>query len=126
MVVAAAAAAVIVVAVAILSFAAADTSPSPSPDCRRYMRTWFFIDVFSVVPLDYVCLLLGALLQNSFGNSLVDLSASMRLTRMIRFARCVARVCGRSLETPPLALARSLHHREHSDCAVRAHAVSRC
>eukprot|EP01052_Picozoa_sp_SAG31_P002277 SAG31_NODE_79_length_27235_cov_6.268868_6_plen_782_part_00 len=50
----------------------------------RYMRTWFFIDLFSVVPFDYVALIVGAAINNDM---LIELSASLRLTRMIRFLR---------------------------------------
>ena len=52
----------------------------------NYMRTWFFVDLFAVVPADQVVLMIGALMENA---QVEEFSSKLRLIRLLRFFRLV-------------------------------------
>lgn len=64
---------------------------------RAYMRSWFFVDLFSVFPLDQVMLLVGNLIMQhgtndhmiEMGFHLVQFSISARMLRLLRLLRLV-------------------------------------
>ena len=62
-----------------------------------YMKSWFFIDLFSVMPVDQVLLALGNLLVSNCtgescmkaGYSMLEYSQRARMFRLIRLVRLV-------------------------------------
>lgn len=58
---------------------------------RDYLKSWFFVDLFSVVPADQILLLVGSILveNNSpdIGGTLLEYSVSARLMRLLRLVR---------------------------------------
>jgi len=63
---------------------------------RDYMRSWFIVDFFSVVPADQVLLLIGTIMVENaesmgsnpeWGIYLLDLSVTARLMRLLRLVR---------------------------------------
>eukprot|EP01047_Picozoa_sp_COSAG01_P028872 COSAG01_NODE_1957_length_8805_cov_22.976344_4_plen_532_part_00 len=62
---------------------------------RDYLRSWFFIDFFSVVPLDQVLFLIGTLMLDNgtsngviaWGYRLLEWSVSVRMMRLLRLVR---------------------------------------
>ena len=57
---------------------------NPSKIKVNYMKSWFFIDLFSVVPLDMACRLVGELISNE---DVILFANKLRLGRLIRFFR---------------------------------------
>ena len=64
---------------------------------REYIKTWFFVDFFSVVPADQVLLLVGKIMVDNvtsevgieWGVYLMELSITARLMRLLRLVRLV-------------------------------------
>lgn len=58
---------------------------------KEYLKTWFFVDFFSVVPADQILLLIGSLLAENgapeWGGILLEYSVSARLMRLLRLVR---------------------------------------
>jgi hypothetical protein len=62
---------------------------------RKYMSSWFFVDFFSVFPLDHIIFLTGVLILNNstsddmaeWGFSLQTLSTEVRMLRLVRLVR---------------------------------------
>jgi len=62
---------------------------------KRYMRSWFLIAFFSVMPVDYVFLIVGNVLQDnattdieaSLGAQFLEWSVSVKMLRLIRLVR---------------------------------------
>lgn len=62
---------------------------------RRYMKSWFIVDVLSVVPIDHLLFLIGALISNhsksdemaARGFYLQTLSTEVRMIRLVRLVR---------------------------------------
>jgi hypothetical protein len=52
----------------------------------NYMRSWFFIDLCAVLPVDQVLRIVGALMEN---NQVEQFSNKLRLVRLLRFLRLV-------------------------------------
>lgn len=58
---------------------------------RHYLKSWFFVDFFSVVPADQILLLVGSILTDNghpdWGAVLLEYSVSARLMRLLRLVR---------------------------------------
>jgi potassium voltage-gated channel Eag-related subfamily H protein 7 len=59
---------------------------------KDYMRTWFLVDFFSVVPADQILLVVGTVMVEhdslfELGSVLLDYSVSARLMRLLRLVR---------------------------------------
>lgn len=67
----------------------------PAKIRKDYLRSWFLIDFFSVVPADQVLLAVGTMLSENtssdtsmkLGLDLIELSVSVRLMRLLRLVR---------------------------------------
>lgn len=58
---------------------------------RDYLKSWFFVDLFSVLPADQILLLVGSILVENgspdIGGALLEYSVSARLMRLLRLVR---------------------------------------